>query len=158
MEYPSGAAKESKHRHLDQIESLRGGDFVQRISTMSNETVIGSNGRSLRPAEKIAIRAKWKERCEVILCDLRLISALLQHQTIPWYAKAVAGCALAYVVSPVQIIPNFIPVIGQLDDVLVLYGSLKLLRKLTPPEVFAKLRYEARARRSQQYRQADSIE
>ena len=89
----------------------------------------------LRLVDKIAIPETCKQRWQAIVTDVRLVSALLQHPATPWYAKAIAGCALGYIISPVQIIPNFIPLIGQLDDVLVLYGSLKLLRKLTPPEI-----------------------
>ena len=44
---------------------------------------------------------------------------LLYTAQVPWHAKMVVGCAVLYVVSPIQLIPNFIPIIGQLDDVLV---------------------------------------
>jgi len=43
--------------------------------------------------------------------------------------------ALGYVFSPIQLIPNFIPIVGQMDDVLVLYLAIKLLRKLAPLSV-----------------------
>jgi uncharacterized membrane protein YkvA (DUF1232 family) len=87
--------------------------------------------------KRIAVTEKWKQRCREILAQIRLVSFLMRHPDTPWYAKAIAGCALAYIVSPVQLIPNFIPVIGQLDDIFVLYGANKLLRKMTRPEVFA---------------------
>jgi uncharacterized membrane protein YkvA (DUF1232 family) len=54
---------------------------------------------------------------------------------VPWHAKAVAGCAVLYIVSPVQLIPNFIPVIGQMDDVPVVTLGLKYLRRYVPPHV-----------------------
>jgi uncharacterized membrane protein YkvA (DUF1232 family) len=54
---------------------------------------------------------------------------------VPWYAKLVAACSICYVFSPVQLIPNFIPVIGQLDDVLVITLGLKVLKKWVPQEV-----------------------
>jgi uncharacterized membrane protein YkvA (DUF1232 family) len=54
---------------------------------------------------------------------------------VPWHAKAVAGCALLYVVSPIQIIPNFIPVIGQMDDLLVVTLGIKYLRRYVPQSV-----------------------
>ena len=53
----------------------------------------------------------------------------LVHPQVPWYAKAVVGCAVLYIVSPIQLIPNFIPIIGQLDDVLVVTLSVKFLRR-----------------------------
>ena len=60
---------------------------------------------------------------------------LLADRRVPWCAKAVSGCALLYLVSPIQLIPNFIPVLGQLDDLVVLYLGMKLIRKLTPLDV-----------------------
>ena len=54
---------------------------------------------------------------------------------MPWHAKAVAGCAVLYVVSPIQIIPNLIPIIGQMDDVLVVALGIKYLRRYVPQSV-----------------------
>jgi uncharacterized membrane protein YkvA (DUF1232 family) len=51
---------------------------------------------------------------------------------MPLRCRLVAGCAVAYIFSPIQLIPTFIPVIGQLDDLFVLWLGSKLLRKLTP--------------------------
>jgi uncharacterized membrane protein YkvA (DUF1232 family) len=54
---------------------------------------------------------------------------------VPWYAKAVVGCAVLYIVSPIQLIPNFIPIIGQLDDVLVVTLGVKFLRRCVSQSV-----------------------
>jgi uncharacterized membrane protein YkvA (DUF1232 family) len=59
----------------------------------------------------------------------------LRHPEVPWYAKVVCGCAALYVASPIQLIPNFIPVIGQLDDVLVIGLSIGLLKRSVPSTV-----------------------
>jgi uncharacterized membrane protein YkvA (DUF1232 family) len=59
----------------------------------------------------------------------------LKHPQVPWHAKAVAGCAVLYVFSPIQLIPNFIPIIGQLDDVLVVSLGVKFLRRSVPQTV-----------------------
>lgn len=50
---------------------------------------------------------------------------------------------LGYLFSPIQLIPNFIPVIGQSDDLVVLIAGMKLLRILTPRPVVAECEYEA---------------
>ena len=60
----------------------------------------------------------------------------LVHPQVPWHAKAVAGCAVLYIVSPIQIIPNFIPIIGQMDDALVVTLAIKYLRRYVPQTVF----------------------
>jgi uncharacterized membrane protein YkvA (DUF1232 family) len=51
------------------------------------------------------------------------------HPNVPWHAKAVAGCAVVYIVSPIQLIPNFIPIVGQMDDVLAVFLAIKYLKR-----------------------------
>jgi len=67
--------------------------------------------------------------------QLRTILRALAHPEVPWYAKLVCGCAALYVASPIQLIPNFIPIIGQLDDVLVVGLSIRFLKRFLPPAV-----------------------
>jgi formylglycine-generating enzyme required for sulfatase activity/uncharacterized membrane protein YkvA (DUF1232 family) len=64
--------------------------------------------------------------------QLRILRRALLHPQVPWHAKAIAGCAVLYVFSPIQLIPNFIPIIGQMDDVLVVALGLKYLRRHVP--------------------------
>jgi uncharacterized membrane protein YkvA (DUF1232 family) len=52
----------------------------------------------------------------------------------------VAACTAAYLFSPIQLIPNYIPVIGILDDLLVVFLGVKLLQRLTPADVLAESR------------------
>jgi uncharacterized membrane protein YkvA (DUF1232 family) len=67
--------------------------------------------------------------------QFRIIRRALVHPQVPWHAKTVAGCAVLYVISPIQLIPNFIPVIGQMDDVLVVTLAIKFLRRSVPQSV-----------------------
>ena len=53
----------------------------------------------------------------------------------PWYAKILIGCVVAYVLSPIDLIPDFIPLLGYLDDVLLLPLGFYLALKLIPPAV-----------------------
>jgi uncharacterized membrane protein YkvA (DUF1232 family) len=59
---------------------------------------------------------------------------------MPWFARLIAACAVGYLFSPVQLIPNFIPVIGCADDLVVLFLGVKLLRRITPPDVLSECR------------------
>ena len=68
-----------------------------------------------------------------------------KHPRVRWYAKLVAAGTAAYLLSPVQLIPTFIPVIGFLDDLLVVLVGVKLLRKIVPEDVFAECRQLAEA-------------
>jgi uncharacterized membrane protein YkvA (DUF1232 family) len=67
--------------------------------------------------------------------EFRVIRRALRHPQVPWYGKAVAGRAVLYVVSPIQLIPNFIPIIGQMDDVLVVGLCIKFLNNCVRPHV-----------------------
>src|SRR3954452_18520174 len=65
---------------------------------------------------------------------------------VPWYAKAMAACVAAYALSPIDLIPDFIPVLGYLDDLLLLPLGILLAARLVPPAIMAELRAEADAR------------
>ena len=61
----------------------------------------------------------------------------------PWYAKAVALATAAYAFSPIDLIPDFIPILGYLDDVILVPLGLWIALKLVPPEVLAEHRATA---------------
>jgi uncharacterized membrane protein YkvA (DUF1232 family) len=81
------------------------------------------------------LAATLKARGGELLRQFRILTRALVHPAVPWYAKLVCGCSVLYVASPIQLIPNFIPVIGQLDDVLVIGLSIRLLKRSVPPTV-----------------------
>ena len=66
-----------------------------------------------------------------------------RHPLTPWYAKALALFVVAYALSPLDLIPDFIPVIGYLDDLLLLPGLIWLTIRLLPDEVLADCRRQA---------------
>jgi uncharacterized membrane protein YkvA (DUF1232 family) len=65
---------------------------------------------------------------------------------VPWYAKAVAMAAAVYALSPIDLIPDFIPVVGYLDDLIIVPLGILLAVRLIPPDVMGELRSEATAR------------
>jgi uncharacterized membrane protein YkvA (DUF1232 family) len=62
---------------------------------------------------------------------------------VPWYAKAIAAAAAAYAVSPIDLIPDFIPVLGQLDDLVIVPLAVALAIRLIPPAIMAEHRHAA---------------
>ena len=70
---------------------------------------------------------------------------LFRHPATPWIVKAVAVAVVAYAVSPIDLIPDFIPVLGQLDDLLLLPLGVALAVWLTPPALWAHCLREAEA-------------
>jgi uncharacterized membrane protein YkvA (DUF1232 family) len=61
----------------------------------------------------------------------------------PWIAKLVAGAVVAYALCPIDLIPDFVPVLGYLDDVVLVPAGLVLALKLVPPAVMADCRARA---------------
>ena len=112
------------------------------------ERVAVPNGSWLREQS-----AKWNRRLRSVVRQTRVMTIILRHPDVPWSAKCVAACALGYILSPVQLIPSFIPVIGQLDDVTVLFLGAKVVRVLVPCALLAECEAKAdshscRARRA----------
>jgi uncharacterized membrane protein YkvA (DUF1232 family) len=76
--------------------------------------------------------ATMKTQSKHLYHQFRIVLRALRHPDVPWYSKGVCGLAVLYCASPIQLIPNFIPVIGQLDDVFVIAMSIKLLKRSAP--------------------------
>ena len=69
-----------------------------------------------------------------------------QSPRVPWYAKLSAVCVVAYALSPIDLIPDFIPVIGYLDDLILLPLGIALTIQMIPSEVLSQCRAKAQAR------------
>jgi uncharacterized membrane protein YkvA (DUF1232 family) len=65
---------------------------------------------------------------------------------VPWYAKAAAASVAAYALSPIDLIPDFIPVVGHLDDLVIVPLGILLAVRLVPAPVMEALRAEAMKR------------
>lgn len=63
----------------------------------------------------------------------------------PWYARVLAACVVAYALSPIDLIPDFVPLLGYLDDALLLPLGIALALRLIPSEVMAAARAQAAA-------------
>lgn len=65
------------------------------------------------------------------------------HPDTPWHAKALGAFVLAYALSPIDLIPDFIPILGYVDDVILLPALIWLTVRLLPPHVLAESRLKA---------------
>lgn len=83
---------------------------------------------------------RWRESARALKRDLHALYLALRDPRTPWVAKVLGGIVLAYALSPIDLIPDFIPVLGYLDDVLLLPLGLLLVRRLIPPAVLAEHR------------------
>ena len=84
--------------------------------------------------------ARWKREAERHQREAHVFYFAFKHPRAPWYAKLVGILTMLYLFSPVQLIPSFIPVIGFLDDLLILLIGAKLLVRFIPADVFAECR------------------
>jgi uncharacterized membrane protein YkvA (DUF1232 family) len=87
------------------------------------------------------------ERVKHFFKQFRIIRRAIVHPQVPWHAKMIVGCAILYIVSPIQLIPNFIPIIGQLDDVFVVTLAIRFLRRCVPQAVLDECENGQSARR-----------
>jgi uncharacterized membrane protein YkvA (DUF1232 family) len=79
---------------------------------------------------------QWTQHAQRLKREIHIFYFAFRHPRTPWHARVVAACAAGYPFSPIQLIPSFIPVIGFLDDFLVLFLGAKLLRKMIPRDIF----------------------
>jgi len=85
----------------------------------------------------------WKQQAQRMHKEAQTFYFAFKHPCVHWYAKLVAACIAGYLLSPIQLIPSFIPVIGVLDDLLVLFLGIKLLQRIIPPEILTECRAQA---------------
>lgn len=87
-----------------------------------------------------------RQRARAIKRDTLALYLAARHPDTPWYAKALAVLIVGYALSPIDLIPDFIPVLGYLDDVILLPVGIFLCIRLIPPHVLDECRAEAAAR------------
>lgn len=85
---------------------------------------------------------RLKARARALKRETAALALAYQDARTPWYARLVAALVVAYLFSPIDLIPDFIPVLGYLDDLLLVPLGITLAVRLIPPAVMA----DARAR------------
>lgn len=81
----------------------------------------------------------WKQRVRELKTETYALYLPIKHPRVPWYAKFSAVCVVAYVFSPIDLIPDFIPVLGYIDDLIIVPIGIALTIKMIPPEVLAEM-------------------
>jgi uncharacterized membrane protein YkvA (DUF1232 family) len=85
----------------------------------------------------------WRERVRSLKQDVVALSLAVRDPRVPWYAKAVGVCVVAYALSPIDLIPDFVPVLGLLDDLVLVPLGLVLVVRLIPADILAEHRAAA---------------
>ena len=89
--------------------------------------------------------ADLRRRARLIKRDTLALYLAARHPATPWYAKVLAVAIAGYALSPIDLIPDFIPLLGYLDDVILLPAAILLCVRLIPPAVLAESRRQADA-------------
>src|SRR5918911_1331123 len=90
---------------------------------------------------------RLKQWARVVKRDVHALYTASRDPRVPWYAKALALLVAGYALSPIDLIPDFIPVLGYLDDVIIVPLGILAVVKLIPPEIMAEHRELAAAAR-----------
>lgn len=86
---------------------------------------------------------RLKDWARAIRRDIHALWLAARDPRTPWYARAFALAIAAYALSPIDLIPDFVPVLGYLDEVILLPPAILLAVQLVPPELMAEHRAAA---------------
>ena len=89
--------------------------------------------------------ARWHAAAERLRREVYALYLACRDPRVPWYAKALAAGIVAYALSPIDLIPDFIPVLGLLDELVLVPLGVLAVRALIPEPVMAECRMRAEA-------------
>ena len=90
-----------------------------------------------------------KERARALKRQTYVLYFAARNPRTPWYAKLLAAAVVAYALSPIDLIPDFIPVVGYLDDLIIVPLGIAAVLRLIPAEVLNECREQAQLRVAQ---------
>jgi uncharacterized membrane protein YkvA (DUF1232 family) len=83
---------------------------------------------------------KWKQWARIVKRDAHALFLAARDPRVPWYAKFLAIVVAAYALSPIDLIPDFIPVLGYVDDLIIVPAGIALVIRLIPADIMAQHR------------------
>lgn len=89
------------------------------------------------------MKTTWKDRARQLKREVYALYLAYQDPRTPWYGKAFAALVIAYAFSPIDLIPDPIPMLGYLDDLILIPLGVVIALKLIPQEVMADSRLKA---------------
>ena len=101
--------------------------------------------------------SRLKEWARVIKRDVHALYLASRDPRVPWYVKALAVAVAAYALSPIDLIPDFIPVVGYLDDLIIVPLGILLVVWLIPPAIMNEHRERASKTTERPLRRAGAV-
>lgn len=89
----------------------------------------------------------WKQKAHELKIQVFALYLAYRDPRTPWFAKAFAALVVGYAFSPIDLIPDFIPILGYLDDLILLPLGVKIALGLIPTDIMAECREKARSQR-----------
>ena len=87
----------------------------------------------------------WKTKSKQFKIEVVALYLACKHPKTPWHAKVLAALIIGYALSPIDLIPDFIPVLGYLDDLILIPAGVALLVKLIPKDILEECRAKAQS-------------
>ncbi len=87
----------------------------------------------------------WKAKSKKLKTEVVALYFAAKHPRTPWYAKALAALIVGYALSPIDLIPDFIPVLGYVDDLIIVPAGIALLIRIIPGDVLEECRSRAQS-------------
>ena len=87
----------------------------------------------------------WKQQVRKLKKETYVIYLACKDSRVPWYARALAAIVVAYALSPIDLIPDIIPVIGYLDDLILVPLGIVLVIRIIKPKILEDCRQQAEA-------------
>jgi uncharacterized membrane protein YkvA (DUF1232 family) len=91
----------------------------------------------------LGLWATWKDRARALKRETYAIYLACRDPRVPWYGRVLAACVVGYAFSPIDLIPDFVPVLGYLDDLILIPLGIAFVLRAIPPEVKAECREKA---------------
>ncbi len=88
--------------------------------------------------------ANLKSRARALKTETLALYLAARDPRTPWFAKALVLLVVAYALSPIDLIPDFVPVVGYLDDLIIVPAGIAIALKLIPRDVMEQARQQAR--------------
>jgi uncharacterized membrane protein YkvA (DUF1232 family) len=92
---------------------------------------------------------QWKQYARTFKKQAFVLYLVYKDPRVPWYARIFAACVVAYAFSPIDLIPDFIPILGYLDDLVLVPLGIWLALKMIPAQVVRESQQQAEARMQQ---------
>ena len=87
---------------------------------------------------------QWQQKAKELKRETYALYYACRDSRVPWYVKLLATCVIAYALSPIDLIPDFIPVLGLLDDLILLPLAIVSILKLIPKDIMDDCRRQAK--------------